>query len=208
MEIKRGDIYYIKEDPYTNTVGSEMWPDRAGLVVSNNGLCKTSRTLTIVWLSTAKRKIFTPTHVEVISGNKKAIAICEHPESADISRFGKKFGHISEKELEEVDKALMFGLQLNTGINPQGIFKKWERYCNKYEIKPDIIDRPNIKKYKKRPPRLVYTYPYKMDITNTKQAKITINTMCKNCPIQSTCTNDSHCINIKNEIEKHYKIHN
>lgn len=146
--IKRGDIFYITDDPDQPPVGSEEWGNRAGLVISNEGLCSTSRVLTIVWLSTSENKQPSPTHIPVKSGSKTAITLCEHPDSADISRFRQKFGHITDEEMKQVDAAVMFGLQLNTGINPQGIFKKWEHYIKKYHLITDNI-LPDTKKLNK-----------------------------------------------------------
>lgn len=146
--IQRGDIFYIIDDPDQPPVGSEEWGNRAGIVISNQGLCNTSPVLTVVWLSTSENKIPSPTHIPVTSGKKTAIALCEHPDSADISRFRQKFGHVPEEEMAQVDAGVMFGLQLNTGVNPQGIFKKWEHYIKKYQLRTDAI-LPNTKKLNK-----------------------------------------------------------
>lgn len=207
--IQRGDIYYIVEDPNCIPYGSEMWPNRAALVVSNEGLCKTSRTLSVVWLTTSSSKYATLTHIPVTSGTKKAIAICEHPETVDISRFRQKFGHISDNEQESVDAALMFGLQLNTGINPQGIFKKYEMLLKTHGIQPDIMTNPinTITKYQ-YPPKLTYSFPYDIDITSLNDAKHTIVHMCDNCPLRNQCTalQQTRCDLTRTEICETYNI--
>lgn len=132
--ISRGDIFYIDGDPNNPPIGAEMWSDRAGLIVSNNGINNHSDAVQIVYLSTSKKKHLSPTHVSVTSGNKTAIAICEQIHTVDKSRLKDYFGSATESEMKEIDEALLFGLQINTGRNPQGIFRKWENYLRKYKI--------------------------------------------------------------------------
>lgn len=134
-EIKRGDIFYIIDDPNKPSIGSEIWPNRAGLIVSNDGSNSASNAVEIVYLSTSDRKKPSPTHVTITSGNKKAIALCEQIHSVDISRLTDKFGHVPDNQMDEINSALMFSLQINTSKhNPQGIFKKWERYVKQYNL--------------------------------------------------------------------------
>lgn len=206
-KVRRGDIFYIYEDPNAPAIGSEEWPDRAGLVISADALCRTSRVLTIVWLTTTNQKLC-PSHVTVHSGNRVATALCEHPESADISRFGTKYGTVSKKEMEEVEQGLLYGHGINAGTNPQGIFHKWERYAKKYLLRPDTNLPVNNRKLS-RPPILEYTYPYPITITNTKEAIAVIQNMCSNCPRALDCNgNDAaKCQNIKQDIKKVYQIY-
>lgn len=134
-KLQRGDIFYIIDDPNNPPVGAEIWPDRAGLIVSNNAICGTSNCVKVVYLYTTNRKD-SPTHIKVTSGSKQATAMCEQIHSVDVSRLTSYFGHISDEEMEEIDAALMFSLGINTGTNPQGIFKKWERYVKTYRLPP------------------------------------------------------------------------
>lgn len=202
--VHRGDIFYIHEDPNAPSVGSEEWPNRAGLVISAEPLCRTSRVLTIIWLTTTKQKIC-PSHILVHSGNKIATALCEHPESADISRFGLKYGTISPEEMKQIEEGVLYGHGINTGTNPQGIFHKWENYAKKYLLRPDENLPVNYKKFS-RPPILKYEYPYPITITNTHEATNTIINMCNNCPKLLYCNgNDAYkCNEIKEEIKTIY----
>ncbi len=132
--IKRGDIFYIVGDPENPPIGSEIWSDRAGIIVSNDAICKSSNALEIVYVSTSKNKKLSPSHIEVTSGNKKAIALCEQVHTVDKSRLTDYFGHATDEEMDDVDAAILFGLGINHGRNPQGIFRKWENYIRKYKL--------------------------------------------------------------------------
>lgn len=132
--IKRGDIFYIIGDPENPPIGAEIWSDRAGIVISNDTICKTSNAIQIVYISTSQTKRLSPTHIPIISGNKKAIAICEQVHTVDISRITDQFGHITDEEMENVENGILFGQGINRGRNPQGIFRKWENYIRTYHL--------------------------------------------------------------------------
>jgi len=70
----------------------------------------------------------------VTSGNKKAIALCEQVHTVDKSRLTDYFGHATDDEMQDVDAGILFGLGINHGRNPQGIFRKWENYIRKYKL--------------------------------------------------------------------------
>ena len=133
-QIDRGDIFYIADDPDNLPVGSELWPGRCGVVISNNGLCHTSPTVTVVWLSTSPNKRVSPTHVQIKSGDKTAMALCESVATVDVSRLKHKIGTVAGSKLSDIDSALMFAMGINRGVSPQGIFKKWEMYMRRYGI--------------------------------------------------------------------------
>ena len=121
-DIKRGDIFYIIDNPDKPETGAEIWANRPGLIVSNNALNKTSQVVQIVFLSTSNRKRPSPTHTNVTSGTKIAMALCEQI----------YIGTATPEEMNNVDEALLFALQINHGKNPQGIFKKYEKYLQTY----------------------------------------------------------------------------
>ena len=137
-EIHRGDIFYVTDDPSRPSIGAEIWPNRAALVVSNDSINAHSDAIQIVYLSTSDKKRPSPTHIYVTSGKRRAIALCEQIHTVDISRICGKFGHASDSEMDDVSSALMFGLQINHGTSPQGIFKKWERYITTYNLENSI----------------------------------------------------------------------
>lgn len=137
QKIRRGDIFYIIGDPDQPPVGSEIWSDRAGLIVSNNGTNMASDAVEIVYLSTSENKRISPSHIHVTSGNKKALALCEQIHTVDKSRLTDLIGRATDEEMENITDALLFSLQINTGRNPQGLFHKWENYVRKYNIFSD-----------------------------------------------------------------------
>lgn len=126
-EITCGDIVYVTENPDRPAIGHEMWADRPAVVVSADIFCKTSNVISVVYLSTSTNKQPCPTHIEITSANKKVIALCEQIHSVDKSRITEIIGHISKKELNDIRGGILFGLSINTGKNPQGIFKKYEK---------------------------------------------------------------------------------
>lgn len=132
MTIERGDIFYVTGDPAKPPVGAEIWPDRPALVVSNNVLNKSSKAIQVVYLSTSDKKRPSPTHVNVTSGTKTAVAMCEQVHTVDASRLTDRVGKALPAEMDDVDGALMFALQINKGKNPQGIFKKYMRLLDQY----------------------------------------------------------------------------
>lgn len=140
----RGELYYIVEDPEHPTYGSEIWSNRIGLIVSNNTINKTSQCVEIVYLTTSPKKqnYLSPTHIHVISNNKQAIAMCEQIHSVDIKRLKSYVNNISESELADIDGAILFGLGINKGTSPQGIFKKWEHYMQKNLKLQNSISNP------------------------------------------------------------------
>ena len=129
-----GEIYYIVNDPLQPSIGTEIWSNRCGIVVSNNTSNKNSGFVEIVYLSTSTHKRLSPTHIPIISGTKKAIAICEQVHTVDNSRLKTYIGTITEKEMADIHPAILFGLGINKGLSPQGIFKKWEEYIKTYHL--------------------------------------------------------------------------
>lgn len=124
--VKRGDIFYVTENPASPPTGAEIWPNRAAVVVSADVFNRTSSAVEVVYLSTSTRKKPCPTHVTVTSSRKKAIAMCEQIHSVDKSRLKDFMGHVSDEEMEDIEGGILFGLQINRGKNPQGIFRKYQ----------------------------------------------------------------------------------
>lgn len=131
---RRGEMYYVVDNPDKPSVGKEIWSNRIGLIVSNNTVNRTGGFVELVYLSTSpnKQKCLSPTHIRVLSGTKQAVALCEQIHSADNSRLQTYIGKISEEKMVDIEAGMLFGLEINRGVSPQGIFKKWEKYINEY----------------------------------------------------------------------------
>lgn len=123
----RGDIYYVTGDPARKEIGAETWSDRPGVIVSNDVLNRTSGVVSIAYLSTSKKRRPSPTHANVTSGGKTAVAMCEQIQTVDKSRLAEYIGSASKEEMDDVDGAILFALQINRGKRPDGIFRKYQR---------------------------------------------------------------------------------
>lgn len=139
---KKGTICYVKDDPNHPPIGSETWANRMAVIISNNVNNKYSNTVLISFMTTKKKKAY-PTHIPVKSGNRNAILMCEQIFCVDKSRLCSFAGCVSDEELKEIDKALLFSLQISNSLKPIGIFEKWENYIRKYKLdlqESDITD--------------------------------------------------------------------
>lgn len=135
--ISRGDIFYVTDNPERPETGAEIWANRPALIVSNDVFNNTSNVVQIVYLSTSAKKKPNPTHIFVKSGAKTAIALCEQIHTVDMSRLTDYIGHATIEEMNDIDGALLFTLQINHGKNPQGIFKKYQKQLDKYLLAED-----------------------------------------------------------------------
>ena len=111
MDIKRGDIYYIDKYP---TIGSEQQAGRPAIIVSNEKNNQHSSTVEVVYLTT-QPKADLPTHVTISSAPRESIALCEQVTSVSVDRIGDKMGRLSDREMTQVDIALLVSLDLTMG---------------------------------------------------------------------------------------------
>lgn len=140
---QRGQIYYVASDPSKPEIGTEIWSDRPGLIVSNDTLNDTNSAATVVYLSTSRKRKASPLHVFVTSGARRAIALCEQLHTVDKSRFKQRIGQITEQEQANIDKALCMSLGINAETY-RSLFKKWENYIKEYNL-PVIDEYESIK---------------------------------------------------------------
>lgn len=138
---KRGDIYYITDNPNKPSIGTEIWANRIGVIVSHDSGNKNSGFVQVVYLSTSQRKRLGPTHIPVLSGKKAAMALCEQIYTVDNSRLKTYIGHATEAEMENISQGMMFGLGINYGTSPQGIFHKWENMLIEYNLNKEYEKR-------------------------------------------------------------------
>lgn len=105
--MKRGDIYVISIPCAT---GREMQKNRPGVIVSG-GEPDRLEVVQVVMCSGSNEHAL-KTHVRLQSTPKPSQAMCEHVYTVDLSRLGKCLGHVTDRELEEIDRALMTALGL------------------------------------------------------------------------------------------------
>ena len=110
-KIRRGDIYYIDKYP---TIGSEQQAGRPAIIVSNEKNNQHSSTVEVVYLTT-QPKADLPTHVTISSAPRESIALCEQVTSVSVDRIGDKMGRLTNREMTQVDIALLVSLDLTMG---------------------------------------------------------------------------------------------
>lgn len=108
---KRGEIYYINNGN-SGQVGSEMKKDRPAIIVSNDANNKYSSVVEVVYL-TSKPKKELPTHVTIRSTGRMSVALCEEPTAISTERINNYICKASDKEMENIDIALMIALGIN-----------------------------------------------------------------------------------------------
>ena len=109
MSINRGDIFYVNP---SETVGSEQRSGRPAIIVSNSLCNEHSPVVEVVYLTCQYKKPM-PTHVRIESAGKRSTALCEQISSVDVSRLGDFKGHLTDREMAQVDVALMASLDLH-----------------------------------------------------------------------------------------------
>lgn len=112
MEIRRGDIFYIKKR--NDTVGHEQWSGRPGIVVSNDMLNRAENTVEIVYLTTKPKKQ-SPLHVPIYALGRTSTALCEQIWTTSVERLQSKGENIGD-QIREIDRALMVSLGLQKQV--------------------------------------------------------------------------------------------
>lgn len=107
--MKRGDIYIVRR---RNTVGSEIQKARPGIVVSCDALNNTSSVVEVVYLTTQPRREL-PTHAHIEATGRPSVALCEQIDSVSLQLLGECVGHLSEEEMQDVNRALLCSLGLD-----------------------------------------------------------------------------------------------
>ena len=182
FNIKRGEVYYINESPQTPSIGHEIWSNRAGIIVSNDVFNARSGVALIVYLNSNRNQTQSPTHVHVKCKGKQVVAMCEQIHTVDITRIDDQMDTLTEDEMNQVEQALMFALQINPTNSPQGIFKKWEKYIHTLSlpVNGETIDPMQeigrLKEYVRLLEQDVQSYK---NLYKTAQAKLTMHTSCK-----------------------------
>ena len=123
MEIRRGDIFFISKGN-VNTTGSEQYPDRPAIIVSNDKCNEHSPYVEIVYMTTQEKNPL-PTHVEVMC-HVPSIALCESVNTVSKERIGNYIRRCTDQEMEAIDEALLISLGIDyDNRNTANIF--WDR---------------------------------------------------------------------------------
>ena len=133
--IKRGQIYFITDSGGHTPVGSEMWSDRPGIVVSNDVSNAHNSVVQVVYLTSSVKKKYMPTHVSVLCQGKQSMALCEQIHAVDKSRLTEFLGDVPPQVMKEIDGAMLLNLSLTcSDTHMQTVFRKWENYINRYQL--------------------------------------------------------------------------
>ena len=110
--IKRGDIYYADLSP---VVGSEQGGLRPVLVVQNDIGNKHSPTVIVSAITSQLGKTNLPTHIEISNNcglSRESVVLLEQVRTIDKARLKEKMGHIDDKTMTMVNKAISVSLGL------------------------------------------------------------------------------------------------
>lgn len=113
MIVKRGDIFYADLSP---VVGSEQGGIRPVIIIQNDMGNRHSPTVIISAITSQIDKAKLPTHVEISSEeyglNKDSVVLLEQIRTLDKRRLKEKIGHMSDKDMVQVDRALKISIGL------------------------------------------------------------------------------------------------
>lgn len=133
-DIKRGEMFYISRGGASYN-GSEQHSDRPAVVVSNNKNNENSNVVEIVYMTT-QPKTDLPTHVTVRSTGRISTVLCEQVYSVSTERVGTYIGECTDKEMENIDIALMISLQLDGNMKTS---KKYNETIKEQQEHEDTI---------------------------------------------------------------------
>ncbi len=110
-ELHRGEIYYISRGG-VSPQGSEQYPDRPAVIVSNEKNNEYSTTVEVVYMTTQPKNDL-PTHTTIRSTGRISTVLCEQVYTVAVERIGDYIGQVSEQEMTNIDIALMISLALD-----------------------------------------------------------------------------------------------
>lgn len=105
MKIKRGDVVLVD---LRGRRGFEQQGIRPCVVIQNDIGNKYANTTIIAPITTTNRNQM-PTHV-IIQLDEESVVICEQLVTVDESRLMSKLSRLSEKDMKEINKAIMISL--------------------------------------------------------------------------------------------------
>ena len=115
MIVRRGDVYYADLRP---VIGSEQGGIRPVLIIQNDMGNMHSPTVICAAITSKMNKAKLPTHVELDSRRynmvKDSVILLEQLRTIDKKRLKDKVCHLDEEILNQVDRALLVSLELNT----------------------------------------------------------------------------------------------
>ncbi|NLK94273.1 MAG: type II toxin-antitoxin system PemK/MazF family toxin [Clostridiales bacterium] len=113
MVVKRGDIFYADLSP---VIGSEQGGIRPVIIMQNDIGNRYSPTVIVAAITSQINKAKLPTHVEISSIeyglNRDSVVLLEQIRTLDKKRLKEKIGHMTDSDMQKVNKALLISLSL------------------------------------------------------------------------------------------------
>ena len=114
MLVKRGDIFYADLSP---VIGSEQGGIRPVIIMQNDIGNRYSPTVIVAAITSQINKAKLPTHVEISSEeyglNRDSVVLLEQIRTLDKRRLKEKIGHMTDSDMDKVNKALLISLSLD-----------------------------------------------------------------------------------------------
>ena len=66
-----------------------------------------------------------PTHVKINSANIPSIALCEQITTVSKKRIGQYINSVTQNELQEIDRAMLLSLDINSNIKGSKVLEAW-----------------------------------------------------------------------------------
>ena len=111
MEVKRGDVFFIKNEASYLKAPCEQGGDRPAVIIQNDIGNKYAQTVIVAYLTSRKKK-FLPTHVRVLETPRPSTVLCEQIVTISKDRLGEFLCHISEENMDRIDNAVGISLGL------------------------------------------------------------------------------------------------
>lgn len=107
--IRRGDIFYVGGGHATD---GEQGANRPAVIVSNDIGNRYAPIVEIVYLTTQNKRNL-PTHVHIKSSKRPSIVLCEQVTTVSKRRLERWLGHVTAKEMQEINRAIKRSLALD-----------------------------------------------------------------------------------------------
>jgi mRNA interferase MazF len=106
--MQRGEVWWVNFDP---SQGMEIKKFRPAVILTANALNRARGTVVVVPLSTSA-KPRPPLAVSLPSAGPRSVAVCDQLCAADKTRFGKKIGDLSTRDLATLSESMKITLGL------------------------------------------------------------------------------------------------
>lgn len=111
LNIKRGDIYYIDNDPPEQKARCVQGGKRPAVIISNDKGNNYSPVVIVAPLTTRSKRDL-PTHVTTTVTKKPSIILCEQITTVSKEQLSNCIGHLTPSEIEKLNKAIAVSLAL------------------------------------------------------------------------------------------------